>query len=466
MAHNVHQNKEKAGALLPKELGYSEVVEYLDSLIDRAYDSNVITRMAALDAALGNICADVKPVLVGGTNGKSITMHCAARLFKEEGITSTMVHSSHFLNYNERFISEKQTITNKQFAVLANRVISIARQEKIEATASEILTLVGILYAHEQKTEVLLLEVGVGGQYDAAAYCTPSILAVTRVADDATGFLSHDLDQNGEEFVSAVRENTWFISAEQSKIRLQKMKKWVEDKQGKWSMPIRKLAPLPYMYEQLYGRIASLGERIVQIYVEDIKEHFSPFLRGNLLATEKGQRGRPTLEAKRHAEQHPVKMLKDFWLTNFEPLKGRFELLTKEKPPVLLDNASSLDAFMNVFLGARLLHYQKNLKGFILIMGVAASLDLIAVLKAVRYLFKKVPGELYFIPLPGKACYTPDELTAAAKKLNMRAKAFPNLDRALPIARGIVDERDGLIGITGGPELIRAYWKVRGVKKI
>jgi folylpolyglutamate synthase/dihydropteroate synthase len=288
------------------------------------------------------------------------------------------------------------------------------------------------------------------------------------VGDDATHTLGNDLDMIAKELVTVAQAGSLFISAEQSKIRLQRMKTWVEERGGVWAMPIRKLAPLPYMYEQLYGRTASLGERITQLYIETVLKRFSPFLRGNLLATQEGQRGRPTLEAKRNAEVNPIKTMKSFWKNQFSLIRGRFEVLDKEKPVVVLDNASNIDAFMNVFLGARLMHYQRPVKGFVMIMGVAASLQIELLLKSIRYLLKKVPGEVVFIPLhdPNLTSHAPEDLLVRAREMNIRARSAQSLTHALQLAKESVDTREGLVVVTGAPSLVTEYWHVREMKKL
>jgi hypothetical protein len=269
-----------------------------------------------------------------------------------------------------------------------------------------------------------------------------------------------------KELLGVAKPGAWFISAEQSKIRLAKMKELVEEMGGKWAMPIRKLAALPYIFEQLYGRTVSLAERIVQLYVEDIKGKFSPFLRGNLLATQRGQRGRPTIEAKRRAELNPMKTLKSFWNEQFGLLRGRFELLDREKPTILLDNAHNVDALNNVFLGIRLLHYQRALKGFVLVLGLEKFHDVDELMKAVRYLFKKVNGQIFFVPLSnGKPCHDPVELAKMAHEMGIKTKAFTAFAEAFETAAKAVDERTGLVAITGSPELVSEYWKHKGIKR-
>ncbi len=449
-----------------KVRNYNEVVEYLDSLRYSDYDENVIQRMKELDKLCGNVSTKMDTVLVGGTNGKSSAIHFATKLLKEEGFKVGVAYSSHFLNYNERFVIDFETSGSKVFTDTVNEVINLVDVNKVDATAFEILTISSLLYFSSQNVDIVLLEAGVGGKYDAINFCTPKISAVTRIAGDHSDILGEDLDEVTWQMLELSRSGSWFISAEQSKIRLQKMKSWIEGRDVKWAMPIRKLANLPYVYEQLYGRIASLGERIAQIYVEDIKGKFSPFLRGNLLATQKGQRGRPTLEAKRQAELNPIKTLKGFWNENFDLLRGRFELLDKEKPSILLDSAHNVDAFANLFLGIRLLHYQKPLKGLALIVGLNKCTCPIEFVKVLRYLIKKVSGQVLFVTLPGRATsHDVNELVAKAKELGVKAKACTSFSQAFDTAKTIVDERDGLICVTGSDGMVSEYWKNRGIKK-
>ncbi len=465
MIPNIDQVRKKEAGL-HKIKTYGELVEYLDGLKPYEYSEASVLRMQALDKALGMPSANRDMIIVGGTNGKSTSLHFAAKLLREEGFSVTVGYSSHILTYNERIQVQLETINNKTFTDTVNEVVAATEANKIQATAYEIVLMATVVQAKAENSDVVLLEVAYGGKQDAAAYFSPKLASITRIAEDGRGLLGDDLDVVAFEMLGMLKADCWFISAEQSKIRLQKMKNWCDEHHVKWAMPIRKLATLPYMYEQLYGRVASLGERLAQIYVEDIKGKFSPFLRGNLLATQKGQRGRPTLEAKRQAELNPIKTLKHFWADQFDLLHGRFEYLDKENPSILLDNANNLDALMNLFLGIRLLHYQKPLKGLVLILGLPKAVNAMEAIKIMRYLLKKVSGQITFVALPGQAAsHDPQDLAMMAKELNVKVKAAASLEEALNQAKLSVDERDGLIAIGGSTELVSEYWNLRGIKK-
>ena len=466
MISSIEQAKKKGDSSLGKVRNYNEVVEFLDSLKSVEYTAAAPERMKELDKHFNNVSSKIDIILVGGTNGKSSSIHFAGKLLKEEGLKVGTAYSSHFLSYNERIVVDFQSISNKTFTDVVTEVIHVAELNNIQASSFEIMTMASLVHCVAEKADVVLIEVGYGGKFDATYAFNPKIAAITRIAEDHQGLLGTDLDQVAFEMLEIAKSGSWFISAEQSKIRLQKMKNWVDQRGVKWAMPIRKLASLPYIFEQLYGRIASLGERIAQIYVEDIKGKFSPFLRGNLLATQKGQRGRPTLEAKRQAELHPIRTLKSFWADQFDLLRGRFEHLDKEKPSILLDNASNLDAFTNLFLGVRLLHYQRPLKGLALIIGFSKATNAMEAIKLIRYLLKKVSGQIFFVPLPDdKNCHDVHDLALVAKELNIKAKACDSFADAFEQAKAAVDERDGLIAISGSNNLVTEYWKSRGIKK-
>ena len=97
---------------------------------------------------------------------------------------------------------------------------------------------------------------------------------------------------------------------------------------------------------------------------------------------------------------NPKKTIEQFWKDTTNCLPGRFQLLDKEKPTILLDNAGNIDAFKNVLLGIRLLHYQRPLKGLTVILGCnRPDLDMQEFLKLLRYFFKKTSGQVILCPV-------------------------------------------------------------------
>ena len=249
--------------------------------------------MKKLDAAFGSLATKLNTILVGGTNGKSLSINFMAQLLREEGLNVGTFYAPHMLTYNERLPMNTETISNKTFTDIANEVINMAESQDLTPNSFEILTMMALVYFKNSDVDVAILEVSEGGAYNATSICVPKIAAVTRVTADKEEATPEFM----EEVLGVVKSGTHVVSADQSKLNLQAMHNFVDKKGGIWSMPIRKLAPLPYPYEQLHGRCAALAERIAQIYINAfcaIKCHCCQWY---LVDQAKRNPCRPTLEA-------------------------------------------------------------------------------------------------------------------------------------------------------------------------
>ena len=454
-----------------KQRSYNEIVEFLD----KNWSTNVDTKdkslscMKQLDKALGNVSKKLNVVTVSGTNGKSLTIHFASKLLKEEGLKVGTFYSPHIMTYNERLSLNNETIPNKMFTEVANEVLNCAETNGIEANSLDLLTMMAITHFVKNKVDVALFEVNKGGLAHPINICDAKITAITRITPDKV----NNMQEMIADIMGVIRKNTWVISADQCKFNLQTMQEITESKSGQWAMPIRKLSPLSYPFEQLHGRCAALAERIAYIFVNNIVVNNATVVSGSLLTKPKAQRGRPTLEAKRQAELNPRKTIEQFWKEAENTLPARFQLLDKEKPSVLLDNSSNLDSFQNLLLGIRLLHYQKPLKGLTVILGGNnPDIDFNEFLKLLRYFFKKTSGQVIVCPVDahpghkGEKSWNVEKITNDIKSMKIKAKSAKSFKEAFEAAQKTVDERHGLVVITGSTSVITEYWRYKGMKKI
>lgn len=468
MKTNTKQLHSKETATLAKQRSYNEVIEFLDAHWQTNVNDKSLTVIKKLDQAFNTPSTQLSTVLVAGTNGKSITLNFAAQLLREEGLKVGTFYSPHILTYNERFSINNEAIANKTFTELGNDVINMTESLGLAANSYEILTMMALLYFKNNDVDVALLEVSKGGAYNATTICSPKIAAITRVtADDESTVKDAIIETLG-----VVKPNTYVVSADQSKLNLQVMHDIVTEKKGVWSMPIRKLAALPYPFEQLHGRCAALAERISQTYVNSFTNN-NAVVANTLLSKQKGLRGRPTLEAKRQSELNPKKTVEQFWKETSNLLSARFQLLDKEKPSILLDNASNLDAFKNLLLGIRLLHYHKPIKGITLVLGCNnPNLDFTEFLKLLRYFFKKNNGQVVVCPVsnvPGQnsgSSWDVEQVTNAIKSMKIKARSAKTFKEAFEAAEKTVDERHGLVIVTGSSAIVSDYWHYKGIKKL
>jgi dihydrofolate synthase/folylpolyglutamate synthase len=457
------------GSVAGKQYSYNEIIEYLDTHWQTNTDDTSLACIKQLDQAFGNIAGQLNSIIITGSNGKSLTAHFATQLLREEGLSIGIFYSPHILTYNERFALNNETIANKNFTDLGNDVINMAESLQLTPNSLDILTMMALLYFKQNNVDVAILETHEGGAYDPVSICNPKIVAVTRITENTRRTTS--LDDALKEILGVVKKNSHVVSADQSKLNLQVMQTFIENLGAVWAMPIRKLAPLAYPFEQLHGRCAALAERIAQIYINKFAHKDAVIVSNSLLTKQKGQRGRPTLEAKRQSELHPKKTIEQFWKDTQNTLPARFQLLDKEKPSILLDTASNIDAFQNLLLGIRLLHYHRPLKGLTLILGCDnPRLDISEFLKLLRYFFKKTSGNVIVCPVNATAqqntLWDAEKITNDIKSMKIKARSAKDFAEAFDAAQKSVDERHGLVVVTGSAAIITEYWRHKGIKKL
>lgn len=466
------QTSTKAEMPLGRQRNYSEVVELLDAHWS-VPATDQLARIKKLDAALGNHAQNLKAIAIAGTNGKSITIHLTSKLLIEESLKVGAMYAPHLLTYNERLAIGEESISNKEFTEVANDVINAADSLGMKCNSFELITMMAILHFTKNKVDVAIFETGSDDYIELINICKPLIVAVTRAIDETITdetIVPVDLITK---MLSIVNTDTHVISADQSKLNLQLMLNITQAKGGVWAMPIRKLAQLAYPYEQLHGRCAALAERVADIFVNTFANRDAVVVNDTLLTKLKGQRGRPTLEAKRQSELNPKRTVEQFWKDTCNALPGRFQLLDKEKPSLLLDNASNLDAIKNVLLGVRLLHYQRPLKGLTVVIGCNnKDIDTEGLMRALRYFFKKTSGQVIVCPVAampsdrGAQSWDVEKITNDLKSMKIKARSSASFKEAFDIAQKSVDERHGLVVVTGSSAIVNEYWNYKGIKKI
>lgn len=456
-----------------KQYSYSDIVDYLDARWKIPTDTT-LERMRQLDRALQSPSRKVPAIFFAGTNGKSLTAHFAAKLLMHEGLKVATFTAPHILLYKERFAINLATMPSRTFTEVCAEVITVAEKEGLRCSAAELLTAVAFQYSALQGADVVLLEVSSEfGAGDPVMIAEANVATITRVTSKKAQVDEATLHELARQMVTLVRPGMHLVSGDQNKAILHILHEATIARGGVWEMPIRKLAALSYPCEQLHGRCAALAERVVQLFLEANVSLGMPAREDSLLVRASNKRGRPSLEAKRQQELNPKKTIAQFWKETVAELPGKFQLLDKEKPTILLDTAGNVDAFEQVLLGIRLLHYQRPLKGLAIIVGATqGSLHGEEFLRVVRYFFKKTSGNILICPIEEPlvsaqetVSWDVEQVAADIKSMKVKARACESFAEAFDAAKKMVDDRNGLVVVTGSSAIVAAYWKLKGIKK-
>ncbi len=129
---------------------------------------------------------------IGGTNGKGSTAAMAASMLQAAGYRVGLYTSPHLLDFRERIQVNGIAIAEDQVATWTDRLRSAARGGQ-SPTFFEFTTAMAFHHFAAEQVDVAVLEVGMGGRFDATNVVVPAVSAITNVARDHEQYLGHDL---------------------------------------------------------------------------------------------------------------------------------------------------------------------------------------------------------------------------------------------------------------------------------
>lgn len=178
-------------------MNYKQATEYIDSFL--MFGSKLgLTRITKLLSDLGNPQDTLKFIHIAGTNGKGSTAYYCESVLRHAGYKVGMFVSPYIVDFRERFQINSQMISESDLCDIVARIKEICdRYPKDELpTEFEIVTAIGMVYFAEQKCDMVVLEVGLGGRLDSTNVIkTPDVCAITSLSLDHTQYLGETIDQ-------------------------------------------------------------------------------------------------------------------------------------------------------------------------------------------------------------------------------------------------------------------------------
>jgi dihydrofolate synthase/folylpolyglutamate synthase len=132
-----------------------------------------------------------KSILVAGTNGKGSTSSYLESLFRHYGYKTGLFTSPHLIRENERWQIDRKEIDDKKLQNYINELKPII--EKYNLTYFEACTLLAFKYFSDEKVDIAVVEVGLGGRWDSTNVLEPEISVITNVSFDHMHMLGNTL---------------------------------------------------------------------------------------------------------------------------------------------------------------------------------------------------------------------------------------------------------------------------------
>jgi len=203
--------------------GYAELqAELLGRWPENAIDPS-LSRISAIMDLLGQPQTAYPVIQVTGTNGKSSTARMIASLLRALGLRTGLYTSPHLIDMRERIEIDGELISAEQFMAVAGDVApfiasvdaSVEADGGTPVTYFETLTAIAYAAFADAPVDVAVVEVGLGGTWDATSVCAPQVSVITRVSMDHADILGDRIDLIATEKAGIVTAGSFAIIAEQ-----------------------------------------------------------------------------------------------------------------------------------------------------------------------------------------------------------------------------------------------------------
>lgn len=184
-----------------------ECIEYIHSL-SRFGKKAGLNNITVLCNYLGNPQDKLKFVHVAGTNGKGSVCAMITNIFKRKYKVGTYV-SPYIEQFNERIQINGENINETDLIKYTNIVKNAVEALKITPIEFEFITAMGFLYFLDKGCDFVVLEVGLGGRFDATNIIkTPIINVITAIGLDHTAILGDTIEKIAFEKAGIIKPNT------------------------------------------------------------------------------------------------------------------------------------------------------------------------------------------------------------------------------------------------------------------
>lgn len=188
---------------------YNETIEYiynrmpLFQVVGSAGYKEGIDGMKAFDKVLGHPHHAFRTIHVAGTNGKGSSSHTLASVLQSAGYKVGLFTSPHLKDFRER-VRVNGEMMSLQFVI--DFVEKYSKYfDVLYPSFFEVCVAMAFDYFRQEKVDVAVIEVGLGGRLDSTNIITPELSVITNISFDHTNFLGNTLGEIAAEKAGIIK---------------------------------------------------------------------------------------------------------------------------------------------------------------------------------------------------------------------------------------------------------------------
>lgn len=217
-------------------MNYIEAMDFLEET--KKYGSQLgLTSIQNLMAELGNIQDEIPLVHIGGTNGKGSVGAMLSQVLTESGYRVGRFCTPDVFAYEDEFQMNGINIKKERLAQLFAKVKAacekLVAQGKAHPTRFEVETAAAFLWFYEEKCDIALLEVGMGGATDATNLIRkPLVSVLTSISMDHIRFLGNSLAEIATVKSGIIKSQVPIVTMQQKPEAMEVIKRKAEEMQA------------------------------------------------------------------------------------------------------------------------------------------------------------------------------------------------------------------------------------------
>ena len=196
-------------------MDYKEALAYING-VEFFGSKPGLTRIRELLERLGDPQKKLRFIHIAGTNGKGSCAAMTASILKAAGYKTGLYTSPYLYRFNERMQIDGRQIEDDALAEIVSRVRPAAEAMADHPTEFELMTAAALLWYAQETCDVVVLEVGLGGRFDATNIIgAPEAAVIMNIGLDHTAVLGDTLEQIAFEKAGILKPGTDAVLFEQ-----------------------------------------------------------------------------------------------------------------------------------------------------------------------------------------------------------------------------------------------------------
>jgi dihydrofolate synthase/folylpolyglutamate synthase len=169
-----------------------------------------LERITFLLEQLGNPHQELRVIHVAGTNGKGSVCKYISSILQKAGYRVGLYLSPHVERFSERIVINNQEISQEDFACLVSQVrpvVEAMKKQDNSPTFFEIVTTLAFLHFNKCSVDYAVVEVGLGGRFDATNVVKPLVSVITNISLEHTDILGKDIESIASEKAGIIKDH-------------------------------------------------------------------------------------------------------------------------------------------------------------------------------------------------------------------------------------------------------------------